>query len=167
MEEEQEKSKALKYLEVVENFFLGFLDKIKLKWLADLYRNHREGWRYLIFGALATVVNIAAYSVAFYTANIDNAISNVIAWVVAAVFAYLTNKFMVFASKAHTKKALLKEITSFFSCRIFTLLVDEVIMIVSVDKYNMPAFIMKIVANIVVVILNFILSKLIIFKKNN
>lgn len=167
MEEEQEKSKALKFLEVVEDFFLNLLDKIKLKAVADLYRNHREGWRYLIFGALATVVNIVVYALAFYTANIDNAISNVIAWVASAIFAYLTNKFMVFASKAHTKTALLKEITSFFSCRLFTLLVDEAIMIVAVDKLNMSAFIMKVVANIVVIILNFILSKLIIFKKDN
>lgn len=166
-DEKQEKSKALKLLEIVEDFFLKLLDKIKLKELADLYRNHREGWRYLIFGVLATVVNIAVYTMVFYTAHIDNAISNVIAWVVAAVFAYLTNKFMVFVSKVDTKKALLREITSFFSCRLFTLLIDEIIMVVSVDNFGLPAFIMKVIANIVVIILNFILSKLIIFKKQN
>lgn len=161
----KEQSKASKALEMVEDFFLNILDKIKLKPLADLYRNHREGWRYLIFGALATVVNIVAYSVAFYTAHIDNAISNIIAWVVAAVFAYITNKFMVFESKVETKKALFKEMTSFFGCRLFTLLIDEIIMVVSVDKFGMPAFLMKVIANIVVIILNFVLSKLIIFKK--
>lgn len=164
-EDVQEKSKPIKVLEIIEDFFLNILDKIKLKPLADLYRNHREGWRYLIFGALATVVNIAVYSVAFYVTHIDNAVSNVIAWVVAAIFAYITNKFMVFASKVDTKKALLREITSFFSCRLFTLVVDEIIMIISVDKLGLSAFIMKVVANIVVIILNFILSKLIIFKK--
>lgn len=161
----QEKSKPIQVLEIIEDFFLNILDKIKLKPLADLYRNHREGWRYLIFGALATVVNIAVYSVAFYVTHIDNAVSNVIAWIVAAIFAYITNKFMVFASKVDTRKDLLREITSFFSCRLFTLVVDEIIMIISVDKLGLSAFIMKVVANIVVIILNFILSKLIIFKK--
>ncbi len=161
----QEKSKPIKVLELIEDFFLNILDKIKLKSLADLYRNHREGWRYLIFGALATVVNIAVYSIAFYSIHIDNAVSNVIAWVVAAIFAYITNKFLVFASKVDTKKELLREITSFFSCRLFTLVVDEIIMIISVDKLGLSPFIMKVVANIVVIILNFVLSKLIIFKK--
>lgn len=168
MEEEkakEEKSKAIKILEKVEDFFLNILDKIKLKKLADLYRNHREGWRYLIFGALATVVNIVVYSFAFYVTHINNAISNIIAWIIAAIFAYLTNKFMVFASKVDTKKALLREITSFFSCRLFTLAIDEIIMIISVDKLGLSAFIMKVFANIIVIILNFVLSKLIIFKK--
>lgn len=163
----EDKTKALKILEIIEDFFLNLLDKMKLKSLADLYRNHREGWRYLIFGALATVVNIVAYSIVFYVAHINNAISNIIAWVIAAVFAYLTNKFMVFISKAKNKKALLKEITSFFGCRLITLLIDEIIMILSVDKLGLPAFIMKVIANIVVIILNFILSKLVIFKKQN
>ena len=164
-EDSEEKSKSIKILEIVEYFFLGILDKIKLKPLADLYRNHREGWRYLIFGALATIVNIAVYSFAFFVTHIDNAVSNVIAWIVAAIFAYITNKFMVFASKVDTKKALLREITSFFSCRLFTLVVDEIIMIISVDKLGLSPFIMKVVANIVVIILNFVLSKLIIFRK--
>jgi putative flippase GtrA len=172
MEEEkkqniEEKTKAIILLEKFENFFLNILDKIKLKFLADLYRNHREGWRYLIFGALATVVNIAVYSIAFYAVKIDNAISNAIAWVIAAIFAYLTNKFFVFASKVDTKKELLREITSFFSCRLLTLIIDEIIMIVTVDKLGLNGFLMKVVANIVVIILNYIFSKIIIFKKNN
>lgn len=167
MAENEEKTVALKILEKIEDFFLKILDKIKLKSLADLYRNHREGWRYLIFGALATVVNIVAYSVAFYLMNIDNAISNIIAWVIAAIFAYLTNKYMVFISKVDSKKALLKEITSFFSCRLFTLLIDEAIMIITVDKLGWSGILMKIIANIIVIILNFVLSKLIIFKKKN
>lgn len=160
-----DKSKAIIILEKIEDFFLNILDKIKLKSLADLYRNHREGWRYLIFGALATVVNIAVYSVAYYWFYIENAISNMIAWVVAAIFAYLTNRIFVFESKVNTKKGILKEMTSFFSCRLFTLLVDEIIMIVTVDNLGWSGILMKIVANIVVIVLNFVLSKLIIFKK--
>lgn len=163
--EEEEKTKAIKFLEIVEDFFLNILDKIKLKSLADLYRNHREGWRYLIFGALATIVNILVYSIAFYGFEIDNGTSNVIAWIVAAIFAYITNKIFVFESKVDTKKALVKEMISFFGCRLLTLLIDQIIMVISVDKFGMPGLLMKVISNIIVIILNFILSKLIIFKK--
>lgn len=163
--EEQEKSKSIKFLEAIEDFFLNILDKIKLKSLADLYRNHREGWRYLIFGALATIVNILVYSIAFYSFGIENGTSNVIAWIVAAIFAYITNKIFVFESKVDTKKALLKEMTSFFGCRLLTLLIDQAIMVISVDKFGWPGLLMKVISNIIVIILNFVLSKLIIFKK--
>lgn len=167
MEEDkkEEKTKAIKLLELVEDFFLNILDKIKLKKIADLYRNHREGWRYLIFGALATLVNIVAYSLAFYKLNIDNSSSNVIAWIIAAIFAYITNKIFVFESKVDTKKQLIKEAVSFFGCRLLTLAVDQIIMVITVDKLGLPGLVMKIVSNIVVIVLNFILSKLIIFKK--
>ncbi len=164
-EKKEEKTKSIIVLEKIEDFFLNILDKIRLKKLADLYRNHREGWRYLIFGALATIVNIAIYDIAFYLGKIDNSISNIIAWVVAAIFAYITNKFMVFASKLNTKKELQKQIVSFFGCRLFTLLIDQTIMVITVDKLGMQAFLMKVISNVIVIILNYVLSKLIIFKK--
>ena len=164
-EENNEKSKAIKFLEIIENFFLNILDKIKLKCLADIYRNHIEGMRYLVFGALATIVNIASYSIFLYTCNIENAISNILAWVVAAVFAYLTNRFFVFDSKVVDIKGIFKEIVSFFGCRLLTLAVDEAIMIITVDKLMFNAVLMKVIANIVVIILNYIFSKIIIFRK--
>ena len=77
----------MKVWEAIEKFFLNLARKIKLGKLADLYENHLEGMRYLIFGALATVVNIAVYSVFYYIFKIGNSLSNVIAWVVAAAFA--------------------------------------------------------------------------------
>ncbi len=167
MEKEiEEKSKSIKFLEIIENFFLNILDKIKLKKIADIYRNHLEGMRYLVFGALATVVNIACYSICLYSLNIENATSNIIAWIVAAIFAYITNKFFVFDSKVNTKKALIYEITSFFGCRLLTLVIDEAIMIITVDKMGLNGFLMKVIANIVVIILNFVFSKLFIFKKD-
>lgn len=161
----EDKTKAIKFLEAVENFFLNILDKLKLKCLADIYRNHLEGMRYLVFGALATIVNIAAYSICLYAMHIENAISNVIAWVVAAIFAYLTNRFFVFDSKVNDGKGVVREILSFFGCRLLTLGVDEAIMIITVDKLMFNAFLMKVIANIVVIVLNFVFSKIWIFKK--
>ena len=157
----------MKVWEAIEKFFLNLARKIKLGKLADLYENHLEGMRYLIFGALATVVNIAIYSIFYYVCQISNSTSNVIAWIIAAIFAYLTNKILVFESKVDSKNQLLKEMVSFFGCRLLTLAIDQVIMIITVDNLSLNGFLMKIISNIVVIILNFVFSKLFIFKKKN
>ena len=156
-----------KIVDVVEEFFLKLFEKIGLKKFVEWYRAHQEGMRYLVFGALATLVNIVVYSICYYTIHIENGISNVIAWVIAAIFAYITNKFCVFNSKVDNNKALIYEIASFFGCRLLTLAIDEAIMIITVNKLALNALLMKIVANVVVIILNFVFSKLIIFKKGN
>lgn len=150
----------------VEYFFLWLFSKIGLGFFVKWYVAHSEGMRYLVMGALATVVNIAVYDICYYLVNIPNAISNCIAWVVAAVFAYFTNKMCVFITKTKDKKDLLREVTSFFGARLVTLGFDELIMIITVDVLNWNAGLMKIVANIVVIILNFIFSKLFIFKQD-
>ena len=115
---ENNKKLTLKIYEAVENFGLMILEKIHLKKLADFYRNHLEGMRYLVCGALATVVNIAVYSLCYYPLKISNGISNVFAWIVAAIFAYITNRVIVFNSQVNSKSGLLREITSFFRMQI-------------------------------------------------
>lgn len=152
-------------IEKIEGFALKILEKVHLKKLADFYRKHQEGMRYLIFGALTTLVNIVIYAIFYYIFNVNNAISNVIAWILAATFAYITNKLYVFNSKTVNKEDLLKEIVYFYGCRLLTLAIDEGIMILTVDKWGWNALIMKILANIIVIILNFIFSKILIFKK--
>ena len=152
-------------IDKIEEFGLNVLEKIHLKKLAELYRTHKEGIRYLIFGALTTIVNILAYSILYYALHINNAISNVIAWIMGATFAYITNKLYVFNSKVNNKKELIKEIVYFYGCRLLTLAVDEGIMVLTVDKLGWNALLMKIIANIIVIILNFIFSKILIFKK--
>ena len=153
-------------IDKLEEFGLTILEKIHLKKLADWYRKHQEGMRYLIFGALTTLVNIVAYAIFYYIFNISNGVSNVIAWVVGATFAYITNKLYVFNSKVNNKLELLKEIVYFYGCRLLTLAVDEGIMIFTVDKLGWNALLMKIVANVIVIILNFIFSKILIFRKH-
>ena len=152
-------------IDKIEEFGLKILEKIHLKILADWYRSHQEGMRYLIFGALTTLVNIVAYSILYYVFHINNATSNIIAWIIGATFAYITNKLYVFNSKINKKIELLKEILYFYGCRLLTLIIDEAIMIVTVDKFGWNALLMKIIANIIVIILNFVFSKILIFKK--
>jgi putative flippase GtrA len=89
----------------------------------------------------------------------------VIAWVLAVAFAYFTNKIWVFESKSWKWSVLKREISAFVSCRLATGILDIVIMYVCVDLLHWHAMLMKILSNILVIILNYVFSKLVIFKK--
>lgn len=162
---------AIELLEKVENFFLNILKKIKLGFLAKIYEDHREGMRYIVFGALATLVNVAFSSLFYYVIFKNLAegprsdYSNCIGIGLAMAFAYVSNKLFVFDSKTEGIKALLKEMASFVGCRLVTAVVEVGMMRVTVVYWNLNYFLMKIITNIVVMILNFIFSKIIIFRK--
>lgn len=173
MENTERKNITLKIFSFFENIGLIILEKIHLKKIANLYRDHIEGMRYLICGGLSTVVNIVAYALGSYLifrGITDNAlrvnISEIFAFIVALIFAYWVNKTIVFNSKCDSIKSLIKEMFSFTSCRIFTEIISIGLMNLAVI-IKMNDILMKIIANIIVIILNFVLSKLIIFKKNN
>lgn len=161
----------MELLEKVENFFLNILKKIGLGFLAKIYENHREGMRYIVFGALATFVNIGVYALCakIIFVGLEEAqrvdFSNYIAIGTAMAFAYICNKLFVFDSKTNGIKELLREIGSFIGCRIFSALVEVVLMRITVVNLGFNEILMKIFTNIIVMILNFIFSKIIIFKK--
>ena len=115
---------------------------------------------YLVFGVLTTVVNIVVYYVAADCLKINYLIANIAAWF---LFAYVTNRKYVFESKSDH---ILKEMISFFSARLATGALDMGFMYVTVNFQILPDFIAKIVANIFVIIANYVLSKLFIFKKD-
>ncbi len=137
------------------------MEKIK-----ELYNKYKEILMYLIFGVLTTVVNIVSYFLLARILHIDTVVSTVIALILSILFAYITNKIFVFESKTNTAKELLKEIISFFGCRAFTGVLDVAFMYITVDVFNLNDMIMKIISNIVVIVVNYIFSKLIIFKKD-
>lgn len=130
-----------------------------------LFTKYKETIYYLVFGVLSTIVNIAVYILCTRTLNIDFIISNWIAWIAAVIFAYITNKFWVFESKKIQIKFLIKEFLSFVSCRIVSGIIEMFLMYVMISILSINDFAVKITTNIVVVILNFIFSKLIIFKE--
>ena len=132
--------------------------------MIKLTKEYKETISYLIFGILSTIVNIATYVFFSRIIKINFMVSNIIAWFVAVIFAYITNKFFVFESKNINIKFILKEITSFMSLRIVSGLTELILMYIMINIMLINDFIVKIITNIVVVILNFIFSKLIIFK---
>ena len=167
----EEKTKAIKALEVIENFFLNILDKMKLKKIADIYRNHLEGMRYLVFGALATVINLGVKFLLLFTIldasnEFQLQAAVIISWIVACIFAYFTNRVLVFKSKSDK---ILKEAVSFVTARLVTLGMEMVIMfffvtLLGLDS-NLWVAIWSVFAQVVVILSNYIFSKLIIFKK--
>lgn len=158
-------------MDKLEEFCFNILRKIKLGKLVELYIEHKEGMRYLVFGVLSTIVNIVTAALTYYVIfaklpeEIKVNLSTIIAIITAWIFAYVTNKLYVFDSKTDTIKELMKEISSFVSCRIVTAIVELIIMNVFVTKLQFNYIIMKIISNVIVIILNFVFSKLIIFKK--
>lgn len=128
-------------------------------------RKYKEGILYLFFGVLSTIVNLGTYFIATRVFGINYLVSNVIAWFFAVIFAYVTNKFFVFEVKNIEIKFLIREFLSFINCRIVSGVTEIVLIYLMVEILCINDFIVKIITNIVVVVLNFIFSKLIIFKK--
>lgn len=125
----------------------------------------RETVLYLFFGACTTVINTIVYIWLYEFGSISNISSNIIAWVIAVLFAFFTNKIYVFQSTDFSKDRFLYEFISFFSCRIATGLLDIIIMYISVNILVLKAPSMKIFSNIIVIALNYIASKMLIFSK--
>lgn len=119
---------------------------------------------YLFFGGVTTVVNIIAFFISYELIGINSIISTVLAWIAAVAVAYITNKIFVFESITATLRELIREITAFLSCRLLSLGADVFIMWLFNEILGYNAVLVKILANFVVVVMNYIFSKLFIFK---
>lgn len=133
--------------------------------IKQLYDNYKDILYYCIFGVLTTLVNIIVYWIAAHLIGIRTVPSSVIAWIAAVSFAYLTNRKWVFHSEAHTVSKIIREVIAFFVCRLGTGVFDWVFMYVTVDCLKWNDVWMKLIANILVIVMNYVASKLIVFKK--
>ena len=133
--------------------------------IAALYRKHRDILLYLFFGGLTTVVNYLVYIPCMYWLGLSGALSNVIAWVVAVAFAFVTNKPFVFHSHDWSAKVVWPELGKFVSARLVSGGIETAIIFVTVDLLHWNAAIMKLIVSVLVVILNYIGSKLLVFRK--
>lgn len=130
-----------------------------------LFKKYREQISYLFFGGLTFFVNMAVHLSCSYILKTSVLVSTLIAWVVAVVFAYLTNKLWVFENKTNSFKALTRENVSFFSGRIATLVMEEIILFVFVKWMGLNEILFKLIGQILVIIANYFISKFIVFKK--
>lgn len=138
------------------------MEKIK-----ELYLKYKEIINYLIFGVLTTVVNIVTYAIFARLFHIDEVISNIIAQILSILFAYVTNKIYVFESKTTNIKEILQELISFFGCRIFTAVLDTAVFTLMVKKIGINDLIAKCITQVIVIVLNYVFSKILIFRKKD
>lgn len=120
---------------------------------------------YLVFGVLTTVVNYLVYLPVYNLLGYSAAVSNVIAWLAAVAFAYLTNKPFVFKSHDWSMKTVVPELTKFVGCRVASGAAETVILLVTVDLLNWNGNIWKLVTSVLVVVLNYFASKFLVFRK--
>lgn len=140
---------------------------------------------YIICGGLAAVVSMITYFITrhlfpdinavpgilklFYT-NSVTLFPNIIAWIFAATFAYITNRIFVFESKIKGFRQNIKQITTFYVSRLTTLVIDMLIMFIFIDVMNIQSNIyelfIKILSNLIIMILNYVFSKIFVFKKS-
>lgn len=136
------------------------MEKIRM-----LIRKHYDILAYLFFGVLTTAVNYIVYLPCYNLMHFSAAVSNVIAWVVAVAFAYLTNKPFVFKSHDWSAKTVVPELTKFVTCRIGSGVMETAIIFLTVDLLHWNGNVMKLITSVLVVILNYVASKLVVFRK--
>ena len=133
--------------------------------LEPFYKRHKEVLLYLFFGGTAFFMNLFLFIAIDKIFGIDALINNAVCWVICVIFQYFTNKIWVFENKTKNFIELLRQIISFFSGRIFTLLVEEIIIAIFITWLKFDTLSVKLSAQIIVIILNYVISKMIIFKK--
>ena len=138
--------------------------KTVIKKLWKMFVN-RETITYGIAGVSTTVVNFIAYHLFCNVIGIPNLVANAIAWVIAVSFAYVVNARWVFQDKQEDVAGESKKIVKFFSARLVTFGVEELGMFILVDLMHGPNLIMKAIVAVLVIILNYIFSKLFVFTK--
>lgn len=142
------------------------LKQINIETIKGLYYQYKEVVNYLVFGALAMAVNFISYFLFTKLFGIEEVLSSGLSWVCSVLFAYITNKLFVFDSKTETKKELLKECVSFFVARVASgILCDVGTFALMIRVFNINDVIAKVVTQVMVVIVNYIFSKFLIFKK--
>jgi putative flippase GtrA len=135
----------------------------KIEWLWKKVVN-RETITYAIAGALTTVVNFVSYE-GLYRRGIPNLVANALAWVIAVTFAYIVNKINVFRSHSDDVKDEVSKVTKFFGARVITLIIEESGMWLFTELISFPRLLVKACLAVIVIILNYLFSKLFVFNK--
>ena len=124
-------------------------------------------WRYAVFGALTTMLNYAVYFLLFNGFGWSAALCNTIAWLIAVLFAFVTNKQFVFCSKAWTWQIIRRELAAFLACRVASGSLETLILLLCVDIFHFNGILWKLLSGGLVVLLNYFGGKLLVFCKKD
>lgn len=135
--------------------------------LVTLLKRYRSMIVYLVLGGMTTAVNMAVYYGCYEIWKINSDLSTILAWIAAVVFAFFTNKPWAFDSHDWSLKTVLPEAGRFLECRLGTGLVELILMHIAVEVLHWPGTPMKLLVGVVVVVLNYVGSRLMVFRKKD
>ena len=167
------KSKGLKINMVikVENKNKDIFDKVMelpiLRILNPFYKKYKEMLLYLFFGGLSFIVSIATFACFNVGLGKNELIANILSWIITVMFAFLTNRVWVFQSPTDSVQAFIKQMFVFYSGRVITLVVEEVILLVFITWLGFNSILIKVIAQVIVIVLNYVISKLVVFKERS
>lgn len=135
-----------------------------LRVFQPIYRKYREALLYIFFGGLTFLVGIVTFWLFHIVVRMGALAANIVSWAIAVMFAFLTNRIWVFEAHTKTVPEFFSQMWKFFGGRVATLVVEEVILFLFITKLGMGSMAVKAAAQVVVVVLNYVISKLVIFK---
>ena len=118
-------------------------------------------------GGLSFIVSIATYACFNVGMGINELIANILSWIITVMFAFLTNRVWVFQSPTDSEQAFIKQMFVFYSGRVITLVVEEAILLVFITWLGFNSMLIKVIAQVIVIVLNYVISKLVVFKERS
>lgn len=135
--------------------------------MKQFLKRHREFIAYAGFGCGTVALNFSGYYICYYKLGISNVAANVAAWMISVAFAFVTNKWFVFESRSFHPEVVFREAAAFFSGRAMTGVLDVMMMYETVDCLKMDGMMMKCFVDVIVIALNYIISKKIAFREEH
>lgn len=152
-------------LERREDIFDRIMHLPGLRTFENFYRAHKEVLLYLFFGGVSLVLNLAMFAFFEYVVGLNQLVNNIICWVTSVLMQFFTNRIWVFQGRTDGAVDFLKQMATFFGGRVFTLAVEEVLLLVFIIGLHFDSMAVKSTAQIVVIVLNYVISKFWVFKK--
>lgn len=137
-----------------------------LRLFQPFYKKNKEMLLYLFFGGLSFIVSILTYAVFNVGLGLNELIANILSWIITVMFAFLTNRIWVFQSSTNGITEFFKQMLAFYSGRVITLVIEEAILLIFITWLGFNSMLIKVIAQVIVIVLNYVISKLLIFKKS-
>lgn len=136
-----------------------------IKVFNPFYRKHKEVLLYLFFGGISFLISIGTYVWFNIVFGMNELIANILSWIITVMFAFLTNRIWVFHAETAKTAEFIRQMISFYGGRVITLALEEIILLVFITWLAFSSIPVKVIAQIMVIILNYVISKIYIFKK--
>ncbi len=150
---------------MLDRFFDKLFDLPLIKIFKPLWVNKKDIVLYIFFGGLTTVVSLVCFAIPVYVFHINELIANTISWIFAVAFAFFTNRIWVFNAPTKTTGQFIYQLISFYAGRLLSYGMEMLIIFIFITKLGYNKMLIKILAQIIVLIANYIISKLLVFRK--